>query len=80
MGQNYEINPLYITILNLYKEFLLENKNFVSTKTTNDIILPKDITIPSEADLKTIHSKIEEVIQTGNLLDLTEVFNLVYAK
>ena len=80
LGQNYEINPLYITILNLYKEFLLENKNFVSTKTTNDVILPKDITIPSEADLKTIHSKIEEVIQTGNLLDLTEVFNLVYTK
>jgi hypothetical protein len=80
LGQNYEINPLYITILNLYKEFLLENKNFVSTKTTNDIILPKDITIPSESDLKTINSKIDEVIKTGNLLDLTQVFDLVYKK
>lgn len=80
LGQNYEVKPLYITILNLYKEFLLENKNFISTKTTNDIVLPKSISIPTEKDLKTIHSKIEEVIESGNLLDLTEVLNLVYAK
>ena len=80
LGQNYEINPLYIKILELYKEFLLQNKNFVSTKTTNDIILPEDIKIPSESDLTTIHSKIEEVIKTGQLLDLTEVLELVYTK
>ncbi len=80
LGQNYDVKPLYITILNLYKEFLLENKNFVSTKTTNDIVLPKDITIPSEKDLKTIHLKIEEVIKTGSLLDLAQVLNLVYKK
>lgn len=80
LGQNYQINPTYITILNLYKEFLLENKNFVSTKTTSDIVLPKDITIPSEKDLKTIHSKIEDVIKTGSLLDLVQVLNLVYKK
>ena len=78
LGQNYEINPLAITILNLYKEFLLENKNFVSTKTTNDIVLPKDIKTPSEADLSKIHEKIEEVIKSGNLLELTSVFGLIY--
>lgn len=80
LGQDYVINPLHITILNLYKEFLLENKNFVSTKTTSDIVLPKDIVIPSESDLETIHLKIEEVIKTGNLLDLADVLNLVYKK
>ena len=78
LGQNYEINPFAITILNLYKEFLLENKNFVSTKTTNDIVLPKDIKTPSEADLSKIHEKIEEVIKSGNLLELTSVFGLIY--
>ncbi len=78
LGQNYEINPLAITILNLYKKFLLENKNFVSTKTTNDIVLPKDIKTPSEADLSKIHEKIEEVIKSGNLLELTSVFGLIY--
>ena len=80
LGQDYDVKPLYITILNLYKEFLLENKNFVSTKTTNDIVLPKDFVTPSDADLKKINSKIEEVIKSGNLLDLTEVLDLVYAK
>ena len=64
--------------MNLYKEFLLENKNFVSTKTTNDIVLPKDIKTPSEADLSKIHEKIEEVIKSGNLLELTSVFGLIY--
>lgn len=80
LGQNYEINPLHITILNLYREFLLENKNFVSTKTTDDIVLPKDFKIPSGTDLDKIHNKIEEVIKTGNLLDLTEELGLVYNK
>ena len=80
LGQNYEINPLHITILNLYKEFLLLNKNFIATKTTNEIILPESLKIPSETDLTAIHSKIEEVIKTGNLLDLVEVFNLIYSK
>lgn len=80
LGQNYEVKPLYITILNLYKEFLLENKNFISTKTTNDIILPKAFKTPSDAGLKKIYSKIDEVIKTGNLLDLTEVLNLVYVQ
>ena len=80
LGHDYDVKPLYIKILNLYKEFLLENKNFVSTKTTSDIVLPKDIVIPSESDLETIHLKIEEVIKTGNLLDLADVLNLVYKK
>ena len=78
LNQNYEINPKYIDILNLYREFLLINSNFVSTNTTNDIQLPQGIKTPSEKELKTIHSKIEEVIKSGNLLDLLEVLPLVY--
>ena len=78
MTQNYDINPLYIKILELYKEFLLLNENFVNTKTTNDVKLPPELKTPSASDLKTIHEKIEEVIKSGNLIDLTEVLNLVY--
>ena len=78
LGQDYDVKPLYITILNLYKEFLLENKNFISTKTTNDIVLPKAFKTPSDKDLEAIHSKIEEVIKSGNLLDLTDALDLVY--
>ena len=80
LGQNYAINPLHIAILNLYKEFLIENMNFVNTKTTNDIKLPEHFKTPSKEELKTIHSKIEEVIKSGNLLDLIEVFNFIYQK
>lgn len=80
LNLNYEINPLYITILELYREFLLGNKNFVSTKNTDDIVLPKSFKNPTEKELKTIYKKIEEVIKTGKLLDLTEVFALVYSK
>lgn len=78
INQNYEINPKYAEYLNLYREFLLLNKNFVNTKTTSDIILPASVKIPSEENLKTIHNKIEEVIKSGVLTDLFEVLPLVY--
>lgn len=78
LNQDYEINPKYIEILNLYREFLLINSSFVNTKMTSDIQLPDSVKIPSEKDLKTIHNKIEEVIKSGKLLDLAEVLPLVY--
>ncbi len=78
LNSNYNINPTHIKILELYKEFLVENKNFVSTKTTNDIILPEGIKIPDSNGIESIHSKIQEVIKTGKLLDLLEVFGLIY--
>ena len=34
------IKPVYIEILNLYKEFLELNHSFVNTRTTNDLRLP----------------------------------------
>ena len=80
LGQTYKADPAYIRILNLYKEFLTLNKNFVETKTTNEIILPDEISVPSDKDLTLIKSKIEEVIETGKLLDLTEVLDLVLSK
>lgn len=78
MNTNYEINPEYIKILELYKEFLVKNKNFVNTNTTNDIILPSEIKTPDSKGLETIHTKIQEVIKTGKLLDLLEVFELIH--
>ena len=47
-------------------------------KTTNDIILPEGIKIPDSNGIESIHSKIQEVIKTGKLLDLLEVFGLIY--
>ena len=51
--------------------------NFVNTKTTEDLKIPEGIKIPSDKDLETIHSKIQDVIKSGNLVDLTETFNLI---
>lgn len=78
LGTDYDINPLHLTILELYKEFLVLNCGFVNTRTTNDVQLPASIIIPSKDNLDKIKNKIEEVITSGNLLDLTEVFSLIY--
>lgn len=78
LGTEYEINPLYIKILELYKEFLVQNCSFVNTKTTADVILPESFIVPEGENREKIHSKIQEVISTGNLLDLTDVLELAY--
>ncbi len=78
LGINYEINPLHIKILELYKEFLVLNHGFVSTRTSDDIVLPACLSVPSDADAQVIYNKIQDVIKSGNLLDLTEVFGLIY--
>lgn len=78
LSSNYEVNPLYIKILDLYKEFLTLNRGFVDTKTTLDIKLPQNLSVPANEDAQKIHSKIQEVIKSGKLLDLTEVFELIY--
>ena len=78
LGSDYEINPLHIKILELYKDLLVLNCSFVNTKTSSDVILPEGFEIPTEENLEKIHSKIQEVITSGNLLDLVEVFELTY--
>lgn len=79
LGQDYNINPKYIEILELYREFLLNNMNFVNTVSTKDLKLPESFKTPSGQELEQIHSKIEEVIKSGNLTDLLEVFCFVHA-
>lgn len=78
LGTDYKIDPLHIKILELYKEFLVLNSGFVNTKTTNDVKLPTSIKTLQEDELKQIYNKIQEVIKSGNLLDLTELFGLIY--
>lgn len=78
LGTDYKINPLHIKILELYKEFLVLNSGFVNTKTTNDVKLPEAIKTPQKDELEQIYNKIQDVIKSGNLLDLTEVFSLIY--
>ncbi len=77
LGTTYEINPKYIEVLEIYKDFLTLNKNFVETKISNDIILPNNIKIPEQNDLEKIYTKIHDVIKTGKLIDLIEEFDLI---
>lgn len=78
LGKDYQINPTYIKILELYKEFLTLNFSFVNTKTTGEVKLPQGFKIPNEEDLNKIHSKIQEVISTGQLLEMLPLLDLVY--
>lgn len=78
LGRDYQINPQYLKILELYKEFLTLNFSFVNTKTTGDVKLPSGFKIPDEASLEKIHAKIQEVISTGELLEMLPLLDLVY--
>ena len=79
LGTNYEIDPLHVKILELYKEFLILNRGFVCTRTTKDIVLPAAVnTVLTKENAQKIYDKIQQVIQSGNLLDLTEVFTQIY--
>lgn len=78
LGTDYQVNPICVKVLELYKEFLTLNSGFVSTKTTKDVILPQGFVTPSKDDAEKIHTKIQAVIQSGNLLNLLEVFELAY--
>ena len=46
--------------------------------TTKDVELPEGFTVPNKTDCEKIHEKIKEVINSGRLLDLTEVLSLAY--
>ena len=78
LGKDYQINPTYIKILELYKEFLTLNFSFVNTKTTGEVKLPQGFKIPNEENLNKIHSKIQEVISNGQLLEMLPLLDLVY--
>lgn len=78
LGKEYKYDEILVKILEVYKEFLILNCGFVSTKTTGDVQLPHGIKTSDEKALEQIHEKIQEVIKSGNLLDLLPMFNLIY--
>lgn len=78
LGTDYKFDSQDIKILEIYKNFLTLNLGFVNTKTTDEVKLPQEIKTPDEKGLKLIYDKIQEVIKSGNLSDLKEVFNLIY--
>ena len=75
LGLDYNTDPKYLEILDLYGEFLTINEGFVNTKTTDDIKLPAKIKQPK--DIEKIHDKIMEVVKNGNLPDLFEFYGQI---
>ncbi len=73
LNKTYTSNPLYLTILETYKEFLKINKGFVNVKTTDDILLPKNLKTPSPADLEEIFNKISEAVKKEDIEILFQI-------
>ncbi|MBQ3819238.1 hypothetical protein II810_02200 [bacterium] len=69
-GKTEEIDSRYPKIINAYKEFLKVNAGFVKLKKTDDIKLPSCIKVVKNLDK--VKTKIDSVVQSGELWELLE--------
>lgn len=74
-GKDFTLEDKKFDILKNYREFLIANKGFTGVKTTDDIKLPPNFKEIKDADK--IFNKIEEVIESGNLTELYELYETV---
>ena len=72
MGKNYAIKDIDFEILDIYENFLKENKGFTEVEKTSDLTVSKDLNLKTTQD--EIIKKIEDVIETGKLFELKEIF------
>lgn len=77
LGKSCNLPPDWSEIMSVYKEFLIENEYLVKTKTTADIILPKELKSVSKDDLQKILEMIEDVVNTGELQDLFKIKKII---
>ncbi len=75
LGLDYVVDERCLRVLEVYREFLTLNKAFVDTKTTDDIKFPKSLKTPEDMEL--VNSKIQEVVKTGNLVELFEIYGTI---
>ena len=69
LGQSYSFDENIVKLLNVYKEFLVINRGFVTTEYNSDLELPNSIKIDKAESFKT---QIEEVLKTKDLSKLLE--------
>ena len=62
-NKNIKFEQKIYDLLNLYKKFLVENKHFVNTKTSDDLVVPVDIKNPNYDEYLDV---IEKVVDSGN--------------
>lgn len=77
LGKAKDLKPEWIEIINVYKEFLIENEFLTKAQTTSDIKLPSKIKDILEDDLEKIFLQIEQAISSAQLEKLYEVKNLI---
>lgn len=70
LSQDFEFTEKKHMILNLYQNFLKENKGFVEIDNTDKIILPKELQNFSDLQWQEFNEKIQEVVKTGKISDL----------
>ena len=75
LGLDYNVDPRYLKIFEVYREFLTINEGFVNTKTTDDIKFPASLKTPE--DMESVNSKIQEVVKNGNLVELFELYGTI---
>ena len=75
LGLDYSVDERYLKVLEAYRSFLTINEGFVNTKTTGDIKFPEVLKTPENMEL--VNSKIQEVVQNGNLVELFELYGTI---
>lgn len=73
LNKTCTLNPLYLKVLDVYREFLSLNKGFTKSNTTSDIILPMGLKTPSGNDLKVIYDNIFEAVKEDDITILYSV-------
>ena len=71
-GKPVEIPSVYKAVMTKYCEFALLNKGFTATKTTDDLLIPEGLKIPTEEELTEILNAVNEAVETGKLEMLIE--------
>lgn len=75
MGKALSLNPNWLKILKIYKEFLFINNNFVEVKTTSELCLPDDLKNKVfDFDIEKI---IKDSIDSKNIEKLIEL-NIIF--
>lgn len=74
MNKPYKFDQKIYDLLNLYKKFLTENKQFTNTKTSKDLIVPIKIENP---DYDKYLNSIQQVVNSGDFSPLREYLDLL---
>jgi len=76
LHKNISIDSKYYALIDLYSDFLKENKHFTETKTSSDLKLPFKINNPN---YESILTTIQQVVKTGDFSPLREYLDILLA-